>query len=341
MKQGERLVRILLIGDGQKRNDALLKLLRTAQNVRLAGVAGNCAEGANLALRLQQDLIIFEVGRTLSEVLITIEAIMKRRPTPIMLIAAGRDISRANEAVRCGALEVFAREKLFSDGGDDFLHRIRILAGVKVIRHISGAASDCQAQKPPEDKRRPQAVAIAASLGGGAIIEMILAQLKSDFLLPIIVAQHISEGFAQELAQWLNQRTELEVRVAEDGAPLLPGTVLIAPPEYDVRIAPSRSVELRPLLNGEIYHPCCDSLLTSLAEVYHKGAIGVILTGMGEDGVAGLAAIRAAGGFTVAQNEGTSLIYNMPRLAIERGLADVIAPAQEIAAILQRAVWTC
>ena len=341
MKMGERFVKVLLIDDGQKAENAILKLLLTDQKIRLVGSVGSCEEGINLALRLQPDLIIMKVGRMMIKALQTIEAIMKRQPTPIMIVAEGNDIRLANEAVRCGALEVFAKEKLFFDHGSGFLHRIRILAGVKVIRHISGALSECRRQKRPDEKRQSHAIAIAASLGGGAIIEMILSRLKADFLLPIIVAQHISEGFAQELAQWLDQRTELAVRVAVDGEPLSPGSVLIAPPEYDVRIAANGIVELRPSLRGGIYHPCCDSLLASLAEVYRKGAIGVILTGMGEDGVSGIAAIKAAGGLTIAQNEDTSLIYNMPRLAIERGLADIVAPAEEIASVLQRAVCTC
>ncbi len=335
MNVGKSWIGVLIIGELSMAESEM-----AAAGIRLIGVTGQLREGLNLTRRLCPDVILLAVEKPQRADLEAIECIMKNQPTPILLLAGCCDEYLAREAVRRGALEVFIKAEFDSPCRRQLLHKLRILAGVKVIRHIS-ASETCETTCVKREEERLKAVIIASSLGGAAILDNIFSQLTADFPAPIVVAQHISEGFAEELADWLDHKTALTVRVARHGARLLPGLVLIAPPEYDVTIAAKETMVLSPCLPGVIYHPCCDSLLFSAAEVYRNAALGVILTGMGADGVEGIAAIKAAGGLTIAQDEKSSLIYNMPRLAIERCLIDKIVAADAIAAELKKAVLAC
>ncbi|SDE06561.1 CheB methylesterase domain-containing protein [Sporomusa acidovorans] len=221
-----------------------------------------------------------------------------------------------------------------------FIRKIKLLVGVKVIRHISRRKQLKSQTAAPKDQinRHVKVIAIASSLGGARVLEIILSQLSADFPVPIIIAQHISEGFAEALADWLDHKTPLTVKVASQAEPLAAGKVFIAPPEYNAQVTINGTIELSPFFPGQIYHPSCDRLLSSIAHKYREAAVGIILTGMGQDGVNGMQAIKAAGGITIAQNEQTSLIYNMPRLVIESGLADYIAAANDISSILTKVI---
>lgn len=179
-------------------------------------------------------------------------------------------------------------------------------------------------------------VAIAASTGGPHVLALILAALPGDYPVPIVVAQHISDGFAEGMATWLNARTPLEVVAPAHGTPLRPGRVYVAPPEYNMRISAEKVIEMCDRRNDDIHHPSCDLLLFSAARIFGRRSIGVILTGMGSDGVAGMKQIKEAGGSTIAQDEASSLIFGMPALAIESGCVDKVLSPAGIAAELVR-----
>jgi two-component system chemotaxis response regulator CheB len=181
-------------------------------------------------------------------------------------------------------------------------------------------------------------VGIVASTGGPAALAGLLSAVPSSFGAPILVVQHISAGFTRTLADWLDGLTPLRVSVAKGGEALHPGRVLIAPEERHMTLSTSEEVVLRssPPVRG--HRPSGTLLLGSLAEVYGAASVGVILTGMGDDGVEGLAAIRAAGGATIAEDETSAVVYGMPREAWEAGAAAARLPLDEIPAALDRLV---
>ena len=333
-------VKVLVVDDSPTVRELMLRLLAEEAGIQVVGEAANGEEGVKLALRLRPDLIIMDIQMPVMNGLEAIEAIMKQNPTPILVVTSYGDARLAYEAVSRGALEVIDKPSIDLAHCRQFVKKIKLLAGVRVIRHISGNKT----VRPQfvldgeEAYIRTKAVAIASSLGGATVLDTILSQLPGDFPVPIVVAQHISAGFAEALAEWLGRKTPLEVKVAAQADRLTPGRVLIAPPEYNMQVDASGMVELSPSSPGHIYHPSCDKLLTSVARSYRERSVGIILTGMGQDGVNGIQAIKAAGGITIAQNKQTSLIYNMPRLVIERGLADFIAAAGDIPATLTKVV---
>lgn len=332
----KNVIRVLLVDDCPIVREFITGLLAEEPGIQVVGEAANGEEGIKQAFLLHPDLIIMDIAMPVMDGLEAIEVIMQNNPTPIIVVTAYNDAHLAYEAVSRGALEVVEKPSIDSSNYRQFIHKLKLLAGVKVIRHITGhrQAKSKSIITKTQTNRHTRAVAIASSLGGAKVLGTMLSQLSANFPAPIVIAQHISEGFAEALADWLDSQTPLTVKVASHAEPLLPGRVLIAPPEYNVQVDVNGNMELLPYSPGHIYHPSCDMLLSSVAHVYRKGAIGIILTGMGEDGVKGMQAIKAAGGVTIAQNEQTSLIYNMPRLVIEAGLADFIVAEKDISSTL-------
>ncbi len=142
----------------------------------------------------------------------------------------------------------------------------------------------------------------------------------------MLIAQHISDGFAEAMAGWLNDLCPLTVTVAREGEPLRPGHIYLADPVTHLSLTPDDRIRLTPRAETDIYHPNCDRLLSSVAEVCGRRAVGVILTGMGRDGARGMLDIRHAGGVTIAQDESSSVIFGMNREAIAAGGVQTIRP---------------
>jgi two-component system chemotaxis response regulator CheB len=186
------------------------------------------------------------------------------------------------------------------------------------------------------DRREPRAtvIGICASIGGPRALETVLRALPADFPLPILVVQHMVPGFVEGLAQLLDQRVPLPVGLAKHGQALEPG-VHLAPDGAHLVLEPSMSLALDRDLEAGPHRPAGDVLLESLASAAGAAAVGVVLTGMGRDGEAGVAALCSAGAAVIAQDEQTSTVFGMPRVAAETGAATVL-PLVQIAPALRR-----
>jgi two-component system chemotaxis response regulator CheB len=182
----------------------------------------------------------------------------------------------------------------------------------------------------------PQLLAIAASTGGPSALQTILLGLGADFPLPTLVAQHIAHGFVEGMVTWLNRTTPLPVQIARPEEVLLAGHVYLAPDGLHLLAGEGGVARLRPSASGDRYCPSADLLFEGVAGTYGSRAIGVILTGMGNDGARGLAALRAAGSITLAQNETSCVVYGMPQAAVAAGAVVRVESLSDMAgAILQ------
>jgi two-component system, chemotaxis family, protein-glutamate methylesterase/glutaminase len=177
-----------------------------------------------------------------------------------------------------------------------------------------------------------RAIGVCASAGGPAALEQLLGALPADYAPPLLVVQHIADGFADGLARLLDSQIALPVALASDGAPLAPG-VWLAPDDAHLTVTRARRIALdRETVVGR-HRPSCDMLLDSLATVFRERAVGVVLTGMGRDGAHGAAALKAAGGLLLAQDEHTAPLYGMPGAAVAAGARAL--PPDQIAALLR------
>ncbi|WP_338873953.1 chemotaxis protein CheB [Myxococcus stipitatus] len=329
--------RVLMVGKGLRALAA--RGLFDGESLVPVGPAEVDFPGALVAVQRHfPDVLLVDL--TGLDALEAIEQVMAGRPVPVLALHPGILTGQeAFQAVALGALDVAERPAV--PGADFWAHIARklvLLAQVKAVRQTRGAAKVPREELPPPPF---PLVAIAASLGGPKAVAQVLRKIPRDFPAPIAYCQHISEGFTEGLAHWLTMETALAVREAEHGMSMAPGTVYIAPSGSHLLVRPEGRLELDsgPALRG--FRPSCDMLLTSAAESFGSRCVGVILTGMGRDGARGMKEIRERGGRTIAQDEGTSAVWGMPREAVLLGAAQEVLPLERIGPTLLQWVDAC
>jgi two-component system, chemotaxis family, protein-glutamate methylesterase/glutaminase len=293
--------------------------------------------------QLQPDIVTMDVQMPRLDGFAATKRIMVEAPTPILITTSvePRALKVSLEAVRMGALAVHAKPGSplapgFDEEARELVRQVKAMSRVKVVRHYERAPA--RAPMTPASSAAALhdfpagVVAIATSTGGPAALYRILTSLPADFAVPILIVQHMSRGFSPGFANWLHEASPLRVKLAEEGERLRPGTAYVAVDDHHLCVSPSRRIHLSgaPAVGG--FRPSGTVLFQSVAAVFGRGAVAVILTGMGRDGVEGLGAIRRAGGRTVAESEATAVIYGMPGVAVKAGLADFVLPLDQVCA---------
>jgi two-component system chemotaxis response regulator CheB len=278
--------------------------------------------------------------------------IMEVLPTPIVLVSANYDagdLGKSFEALEAGALTLAAKPggtqaSTFAAEAAALRTTVKLMAEVKLVRRRtvgeagpellpSGTPASVGTYRPPVE-----IVAIAASTGGPAALATILGALPPTTPVPMVVVQHITAGFHEGLVDWLDSTSPVSVRLARHSEPLRAGEVLVAPSDAHLGVTGDGRVALSPDPPIGGHRPSATHLFRSVADVYGAAAVGAILTGMGEDGVAGLRLLKAAGGLVLAQDKATSVVYGMPQKAASLGIVDQILSVDRMAGALM-AAW--
>jgi len=335
------VIRVLVAEDSLTVRELLVEILESDPEIRVIGQAKNGAEAVELVTRLKPDLVTMDVHMPVMDGFEATKEIMVQAPTPILIVSSsdsGRGVELSLNAMRAGALMMVAKPDnpeatRFNGRREELLMMAKAMAGVKVVRRW---ASQPRPGRPalvgPVATGAPvRVVAVAASTGGPAALERILSSLPGDFTAPILVVQHIATGFVAGLADWLSASCNMRVKVAEPGEPLLKRTVYLAPDDRQMGVGPDGRVVVAdaPSVNG--FRPSGTYLFTSAAQAYGAGLAAVILTGMGSDGVEGLKAVKAAGGWVLAQDEASSVVYGMPGEAVAAGVVDAVLAVEQVA----------
>lgn len=350
----ETPLRILVVDDSALTRRLLRGLLESDPGVRVVGEAGDGRAALAQVAELRPNLVILDVRMPVMDGVETTRQMMAYHPTPILVLTASlgsHEVDITFEMLGAGALDVMEKPTL-SDAEAvercrrDLLRKVRLLSRVRVVTHLRGrrkpgetaprlrAPDSLPAPSSPPAAHSPQpfpVVVIGASTGGPRAVRQLLAGLPADLPAAVLVVQHIAEGFSAGMAEWLSASLALPVRLAVEGDRLRPGVALVAPDRFDLLVRRDGQIHLSglPLL---LQRPAIDIAMQSVAAVYGASAVGVLLTGMGRDGAVGMRAIRRAGGYTIAQDEASSMIFGMPRAAIELGAAAVVLPLERIAA---------
>jgi two-component system chemotaxis response regulator CheB len=333
-------IRILVVDDSPLVRKILVQMLQSEPGFEVVGEARDGQEAVQMTATLRPDVVTMDINMPGVNGLEAIRQIMSTTPTPITVVS--NNVSKTNRqiassALSAGALTVVEKPKGLTAADyaavqAQLATAIRLVAGVQVVTLSSRPFAK---QRGGEDAQTLiKLVAVAASTGGPGVLHQIFSLLPRDLSFPIVVVQHITSGFGAGFAQWLNSVTAAEVRIARDGEPVVPGYILIAPEGKHMTISPGRIVRLdnSPPVNS--LRPSADRLFASVAKVYRSSAMGVVLTGMGSDGAEGLAAIWRVGGYTIAQDEASCVVFGMPRVAIERGVVHQVLSPEEIGALM-------
>lgn len=321
-------IKVLITDDSVFFSQQLKELLESDPLVQVVGIASNGGESVEKVLDLKPDIITMDIEMPLMGGLDAIEKIMGVTPTPILVLSEYTNAKSSFEALNKGALEVVSKSEIDLENPEVILGKIKLLSQIKVITHVRGKLSDKRkdlgSSKSLEKKSFNKVVLIASSTGGPKTLSSILERLDNDFSMPIVIAQHMSEGFIEGMAEWLDSVTDLKVKVAENGETIKIGYAYVSPVLENLTVTSDLKLKL---LSGEpdaIYRPSCNMLLDSGALSLGSNAVGLILTGMGSDGALGMEKIKSRGGVTIAQDESSSAIFSMPQSAIERGSVDYV-----------------
>lgn len=334
------MLRVLVVDDSRVTRQVMKDLLTTDPEIRVVGEAADGREAVQQALRLEPDIITMDIVMPKMNGLEAITHIMAQKPTPILVVSSLADRKEINicfKAIKLGALEVVKTPEIRSEEDfervrADIVDKVKLLSRIRVITHHLGKRKSRRLRLAGDQTDRSPArrvVAIGASTGGPNAITTVLSMLPGDFPASVLAVQHIAEGFSPAFAQWLEKETALRVKVAEDGERLDPKTVYISPCDLHLGVRKERIS----LSDGEPVNSCrpsIDVLFDSVAREYGPEALGVLLTGMGKDGAEGCRTIIDRNGYTVVQDESTSLVFGMPHAAISIGAATAVLPLQEI-----------
>jgi len=341
-------IRVLIAEDSPTQRLHLRRLIESAPDLVVVGEARNGEEVISLTEKLRPSVVSMDVRMPIVDGLEATRHIMAHTPTPVVIVSGALDseLDLALNALEAGALAVVPKppdEKRgdFAAKRHELLTTLRAMAGVRVIaRRDYRPKQSLRLDVGGAGLSRPQVLAIGASTGGPSAIHRLLADLPADFPLPIAIVQHMPDEFLGGLVRWLSGASALQVVLAEDGLLLRPGLVVVAGGGQHLTLARANSgallVRQQPAREGERYVPSIDRLLESVAQTCGSAAIGLILTGMGDDGAEGLAALRQVGGRTLAQDAASSTVFGMAQAALARGAVERVVSLADMTAELAK-----
>jgi two-component system chemotaxis response regulator CheB len=342
----DKKINVLVVDDSAFNRKALVKMLETSEAVRVVGTAIDGEDAIKQAVRLNPDVITLDIEMPRMDGFTFLRIMMRNFPTPTVVISSRGEDNIVFKALELGAVDFIAKPtrlvsmELF-DIERELLNKV-ITAGsanmdvVKSIRPEDNEIGRAVYKKivRPEPREDFAVVVIGASTGGPAAVQTVLSSLPPGLQAAVAVSQHMPPGFTRSFADRLNRFSHMKVREARSGDPLRPGCVLISPGGFHLTFFKKGDTIRSDLTPGSVkdkYIPSIDMLLTSAAELCGARTIGVVMTGMGDDGSGGVTSVKARGGMTIAQSEETSVIFGMPRQAISTGKVDMVVPLEEIA----------
>ena len=346
-EEGEAPINVLLVDDSPFIRRAVERMLSPLEEVRVVGHARDGQQGIEMAQRLRPDVIILDIVMPEVDGLEALEQIMRTAPTPIIVLSShaspGAEITL--RALELGAVDFVSKTEA---GTRMDIYDLAPLLREKVLA-VASSKVPPGIEPPTETTPEPPVtspatspfdlVVLGASTGGPRALSTILSGLPENFPVGIVVAQHMPQGFTATLAQRLDRRSAITVREAADGDRVEPGVALLGAGGRQVVVERSGGdlvVRLRHSGDRLLHRPSVNALFLSAAEATGSRTIGVVLTGMGQDGAEGLAAIGAAGGRTLVESDETAVIYGMPRAA--RGAAERALPLDRLAEALRELV---
>jgi two-component system chemotaxis response regulator CheB len=342
-------MRVLVVDDSTLFRKVVRDALASEPGVDVVGAAANGHVALQKILDLKPDVVTLDVEMPEADGLDVLRELRKQPSPPIVLMISSltRDgAEMTTKALRLGAMDFIVKpefdslEAIRAQLQAELLPHIRLIAqrqGARVVapRPTAPAAPAVTVRQPlfTGPSKPPQIVALGISTGGPAALSVMMPRLPASLPAPMVIVQHMPPIFTRSLADDLNRCCQIRVREGEAGEPIRPGVAYVAPGGKQMRLAPTADgpvVELTDDPPEKSCRPSADYLFRSVAQLYGARALGVIMTGMGDDGMLGCRALKAAGARVIAQDQASSVVYGMPRAVVDAELADVVSPLDEM-----------
>ncbi len=332
------MIRVFLVDDSAFVRRALTRVLAVEPEFEVVGEAASGGEALARIAAADPDLVTLDVAMPGMDGLQLLPALLRWKPSlkVLMISAHTRDGTDATVAALAAGAVDFIDKTTFNVMDLEYLRR----EVVDRMRLVAPAARPPVRPPPPRPSlagpeiSRCELCVIGASTGGPAAVQRILQALPARFPMPVVVVQHMPAGFTRPFAQRLDSLSRVRVTEAEDGTRLAAGTAVIAPAGSHLRVSPNLAAVLTAEPCDAKHVPSVDVTMRSAARSRPGTVLGILLTGMGEDGADGMVAIRTGGGVTIAESEASCVVYGMPRAAIQRGGAGWVLSLEEIAELL-------
>ncbi len=341
-------VRVLVVDDSALMRKLIPQIIERDTSIQVVGTAMDGTFALKKIEELHPQVVTLDLEMPRMDGMETLRAITRKHQLPVIVVSAHSTQGAAStfKALALGAFDFVAKPK---DAASAHMEEIatELIKKIKVAAHTPQPRNPVELTAEPRKVNKPAAqergraarvVAIGVSTGGPNAIQYVLSQLPADLPAALVVVQHMPEGFTEMFARRLDESCAIEVKEAHSGDLLLAGRALICPGNKHIKVrrmplADVVTLSDEPLVNG--HRPSVDVLFRSVAREFGDHAIGVIMTGMGEDGAEGLGEIKRAGGITIAQSEDSCVVFGMPKAAIERGHALRVVPLDAMANTLQ------
>lgn len=347
------MIRILIVDDSAFMRKLLSDLFAGEKDFVVVDTARNGKEAVEKTKLLQPDLVTLDVEMPIMDGLEALRLIMQETPTPVMMVSsltkAGADATM--RALDLGAVDFIAKTNGPISSIQDIRQEILAKAREAVLVNVRRLARPQTTPITPRSvlpfgggggaQGTDKIVAIGTSTGGPRALQEIITRLPKNLPCGVLIVQHMPPGFTRSLAERLNSLSDVQVKEAEPNEPIRPGWVYIAPGDHHMRVERSGGQKILrlsqdPLVGG--HRPAVDPMFDSVAQSYGKQTVAVLLTGMGHDGAQGMKKIKEHQGFTIAEDQSTSVVFGMPKSAIELGVVDRVVPLQAVAAEIIKAV---
>jgi two-component system chemotaxis response regulator CheB len=350
-------IRVLVVDDSAFMRKVLNGIISSDPQLDVCGEAKDGREAVEQAEALKPDVISMDINMPRMDGLEATEIVMSKNPRPILIVSSeSRDGAEVTlKALQLGAIDFVAKpsggiDLDMSSVSEEICRKLKMASKVRVVRTAtrvktqeSGdpAARAERAPAPPLSQRglgKVPIVVVACSTGGPATLMKMVPELPQDFPAAVLLVQHMPGNYTGQFAMQLGEVAQVKVKEAEAGEIILPGQLYVCPGACHMRISTTGRIVLEegPRVSG--YRPCADITLESAADYSGPNTVGVVLTGMGNDGAKGVQAVKAAGGHVIAQDESTAVIFGMPQESIKTGAVDEVLPLEAISAAIEKQV---
>ncbi|MDD3378114.1 MAG: chemotaxis response regulator protein-glutamate methylesterase [Candidatus Riflebacteria bacterium] len=349
----EKKIKVVVVDDSAFMRTAIERMIKSDPSIEIVGSASNGVEAIEIVLRLKPDVVTMDIEMPVMDGLQALKEIMRVCPTPVLMVSS---LTNEGAKITLDALDLGAVDYIPKPGStlsasilslkDELTAKISAAAGSKP-RHLKldflAAKRNFASEGSKIEQYIRRAIFIGASTGGPPAVQKILSGINPLVRAPIIIAQHMPQAFTSAFASRMNSLCAIRVKEASNGEIVQNSVAYVCPGDNQTEIERTNEGTYRFVItpgnpNDEAFAPCIDTLFSSAASVFGAKATGIILTGMGSDGALGLKKIQQAGGFTIAQNQATSVVYGMPKAAIEADAAGVVVSIDDIAAEIELAL---